>query len=251
MENKNDAAVIGSKQAPFLNSLAASCASATNFVDDGIHPSLPNYIAATSGDRQGIADDGLPASHQLDVDNIFRQVRATGSTAKSYVESMPKNCSLVSTARYAAKHNPAAYYVGADDRAACARDDVPFDQFAADLAAGLPAFAFVTPDICNDMHDCSVATGDAWLRTQVGLITASPAYRSGSTALFITFDESESHGQAAIPFVAVLPTVVAGTTSGVRLDHYSLLAFTEDALGISTHLGHAAGAASLAGALGL
>ena len=162
---------------------------------------------------------------------------------------MPANCSLQSTSRYAVKHNPAAYFVGGDDRAACERDNVSFDQFLPDLAGGLPAFSLITPDICNDMHDCPVATGDKWLQGVVSAITASPTYREGRTAVFIVFDESEGGGTT--PFIAIAPTIVPGTVAGIELDHYALLAFAEDALGITTRLGKAASAASMHDAFAL
>jgi hypothetical protein len=249
MGNKNLSAVLDSSSAPHLRSLAESCGTALRYVDHGIHPSLPNYLAATSGGTQGVADDDAPSAHPLQADNIFRQVRALGKTAKSYEEAMPANCTLHSTSRYAVKHNPAAYYVGGDDRAACQRDDVPFDQFLPDLNSGLPSFSLVTPDICNDMHDCSVATGDKWLNGVVGSITTSAVYREGRTAVFIVFDESEGGGTA--PFLAIAPPIVPGTRVETELDHYSLLAFTEDALGVQTRLGSAATAPSMADAFGL
>ena len=249
MENKNFTTVFDSSQAPFLHDLAAQCGAAAQFVDHGVRPSLANYVAATSGDTQGVHDDDPPAKHQLTVDNLFRQVRHAGLGAKSYQESMPSNCAQDSAGKYAVKHNPAAYYIGADDRAACQRDDVPFDQFATDLGGNLPAFSLITPDICNDMHDCSVSTGDAWLGRVVGSITSSTVFRQGKTAVFVVFDESQ--GSGTMPFVAVVPSIKPGTIATAELDHYSLLAFTEDALGISTHLGKAATAPSLAKAFGL
>jgi phospholipase C len=247
MENKNHGTVFDSgEQSPFMHELAAACASASDYVDRGVHPSLPNYIAATSGDTQQIADDEPPSKHPLEVDNIFRQVRDTGRSAKSYQEGMPHNCALESDGKYAVKHNPAAYFVGADDRQACQRDDVPFDQFAADLtgpSARFPAFALISPDLCNDMHDCPVATGDAWLRATMEPILSSALYRAGRTAIFVVFDESQ--GSGTLPFIAIGPSVTAGTVATATLDHFSLLRFTEDALGLGQHLGHAAGATDL------
>jgi hypothetical protein len=196
-----------------------------------------------------VVDDDPPADHQLPMDNIFRQVRAIGKTAKSYQEDMPANCSLESTDNYKVKHTPAAYYVGEDDRAACERDNVSFDQFATDLQQGLPDFSLITPNICNDMQDCSVATGDAWLQQVVTTITSSAVYGEGHTAVFIAFDESESAG--TMPFVAIAPSVKPGTLTDAELDNYSLLAFTEDTLGVTTHLEGAQGAPSLAAAFGL
>ncbi|MEO5900353.1 MAG: alkaline phosphatase family protein [Ilumatobacteraceae bacterium] len=250
MENKNGAAVTNPTTAPYLTSLAASCASATGFVDHGLHPSLPNYLAATTGDPHGVADDGPPSAHPLSTDNIFRQIRSTGQRAVSYEENMPGTCTLATTHLYAVKHNPAIYFVDPDDRAACQRDNVPFDQFDHDLDNGeLPAFSFVTPNLCNDMHSCPVLTGDRWLQHTVATITDSAIYRQGRTIVFITFDESEGSGM--MPFFAIAPGIRSGTQATGPLDHYALLAFTEDALGVPTHLGHAAGAFSLATALGL
>ena len=249
MENKDRGEVFDAQTTPFMHSLAASCGTASNYVDHGIRPSLPNYIAATSGGTQGIADDEFPDKHPVTVDNIFRQVREAGKTSRSYQEAMPANCALKSTARYAVKHNPAAYFVGGDDRAACLRDNVPFDQFASDLDGDLPAFSLITPDICHDMHDCPVSTGDQWLADLMPVITSSAQYRQGRTAVFIVFDES--HGGGTTPFIAIAPTITPGTVAGTELDHYALLAFAEDALGITTRLGKAATAASMADAFAL
>ena len=250
MENKNASQLRDAKQAPFFAQLASTCGSAANYVDHGVHPSLPNYIAATSGSTQGIADDNSPAAHPVQADNIFRQVRARGGTARSYEESMSSACQLSGAGRYAVKHNPAAYFVGGDDRTACATDNVPFTAFATDLSSGaLPSFSMVTPDLCNDMHDCSVATGDAWLAHFVTEVTASADYQVGSTVVLVVFDESE--GAGTMPFFVVAPSVQPGTRPTGELDHAALLAFTEDALGISEHLGAAAGAASLRTAFGI
>ena len=152
MENHRFDQVIGSPDAPYESQLAAACGTAPQYEEVG-GPSLPNYIGATSGGIQGIHDDGSPEQHQLTVDNLFRQVRAAGKQSRSYEEAMPAACSLTPSGRYAVKHNPAAYYQGADDREACGRDNVPLGTlddgpFASDLRNDtLPAFAFIT-QIC-------------------------------------------------------------------------------------------------------
>ena len=245
MENHRADQVIGTDDAPYETGLASTCGQASDYREVG-SPSLPNYIGATSGDTQGIDDDAPPTSHRLTVDNLFRQVRASGRQAVSYQEAMPSACSLTNHATYAVKHNPAAYYQGADDRAACARDNValgtinagPFhDALATDT---LPAFSFVTPDLCHDTHDCSVANGDEWLAAFVPTILDSAAYRAGRTVVFLVWDE-----ETPMPFVAIAPTVPAGSAMSTRLDHYALLRSTEDMLGIAEHLGRAAAAPSL------
>jgi phospholipase C len=242
MENKPYNGIIGSSAAPFENQLAAACGLATNY-HAVTHPSLPNYIAATSGGTQGVADDEPPSAHPLDVPSIFSQVKAVGKTWRSYQESAPGNCSLTSSGRYAVKHDPAAYYTGI--RSDCAVWDVPMGttasgNFLSDLTNGtLPAFSFVTPDLCNDTHDCPVATGDAWLESWFAKILSSPAYLTGRTVIFLTWDEDDDSASNHIPLIVVSPSTPAGTRSGTAFDHYSLLKTTEQLLGITTFLGHA------------
>jgi hypothetical protein len=239
--------VIGRADAPFVSGLVSKCATATDYRSVG-SPSLPNYIGATSGSTWGIADDAGPSTRRLTVDNLFRQVRDSGGTAVSYQEAMPSNCALGGGGTYAVKHNPAAYYVGDDDRSACAADNVPFaPNFLEAMTGGtLPAFAFVTPDLCNDTHDCSVARGDQWLTGVVNDLLDSPAYRAGRTAIFLVWDED-----APMPFVAISPSVQPGTVLTDTVDHYSLLRTTEEMLGISTFLGKAATAPSMRAGLHL
>jgi hypothetical protein len=245
MENHAWGDVIGTPSAPYLTGLAHACATATNWSVVG-SPSLPNYLGATSGSTWGVADDADPGSHPIAADNLFRQVRAAGGSERSFVESMPANCEQVSQGDYAAKHNPAAYYTGGSDRAACQADDVPLSELPAQLAAGtLPTFTSISPNICDDMHDCSVGTGDQWLSTWVPQILDSPAYRSGTTAVFVVFDE-----YSPLANVVIAPSVRPGTVSGAAVSHYSLLRATEEMLGLPL-LGAAASAPSLRAALGI
>ena len=48
MENHSYNTIIGSPRAPYINSLATECGLATNYHNVS-HPSLPNYVSATSG----------------------------------------------------------------------------------------------------------------------------------------------------------------------------------------------------------
>jgi len=251
MENKTRRSVIGAESAPFETYTAALCGTADDYRMNG-SPSLPNYIAMTTGGTQGVRDDLAPARHVITADNLFRQVRAMGGTAKTYAEGMPSPCALVSSGRYAVKHNPAAYFQGGSDRAACQRDDIP----AGNLVDGafitalrtrtLPTFSLVKPDICNDTHDCSVATGDRWLRDWVGKITGSRLYAEQRTAVFVVWDED-----TPMPFIAIAPSIDRGTVTHVALDHYALLRTTEELLGIPARLGTAATAPSMRPLFGL
>ncbi|MBV8064587.1 MAG: hypothetical protein JOY73_03605 [Actinobacteria bacterium] len=246
MENETYSSVIGNRSAPFLTQLARECGVATNY-DAISHPSLPNYIAATSGGTWGIADDQGPASHRVARASIFSQLTAAGLSWRSYEESMPVSCDLSDAGEYAVKHNPAAYYTGI--RSDCRKWDVPFADLEAELASGrLPSFSFVTPNLCDDAHSCPLASGDAWLRLWVARIVDSPSFES--TVLFVTFDEG-SAASNRVPTVVVSPSTRPGTRSTARFDHYSLLRTTEQLLGLHRYLAHAGDAASMRAAFHL
>jgi hypothetical protein len=242
MENHGYDQVVGSSSAPFENTLLEQCGLAAN-LDAETHPSLPNYIAATSGGTQGVTDDADPSAHPLDAASIFSQVKDAGLEWRSYSESAPANCSLTSSGEYAVRHNPAAYYTGIS--ADCATWSVPMGTTSSgalvdDLNANtLPAFSFITPNLCDDTHDCGVASGDAFLKTWIGKIVASPGYTNGSTVIFITWDEDEGTTTNRIPTIVISPSTHVGTISSTPFSHYSMLKATEELLGIATFLGHA------------
>jgi phospholipase C len=250
MENHSYSDIIGSANAPYMNSLAQSCGLATNY-SAITHPSLPNYIAATSGSTQKIHDDNDPSSHPLAVVSLFEQAGSAGS----YEESMPSNCYLTDSGDYAVRHNPEAYYTRI--RTACGVDNVPMGTtssgaFLNALNAGtLPKFVFITPNLQNDMHNGTVAMGDAWLQSWVPKITASSSYQAGNTLLVITFDEGRRNIGQIVATIVVSPYTTPGTRSATAFNHYSLLRTTEELLGISTYLGNAATATSMRSAFGL
>jgi phospholipase C len=251
MENKSYRQVIGNPAAPFATAMVHQCGTATAYHTVG-SPSLPNYLGATSGQTGGIKDDGGPDVHPQNGDNLFRQVRAGGATARSYVESMPANCAVAPQGRYAVKHNPAAYYTSGDDHRACTADDVPLGTIAdgalaSDLRADrMPTLAMVVPDLCHDTHDCPVSAGDAWLTAWLPGILNSSAYQTGTTAVFVVWDE-----YTPVPNIVISPTTPPGTTSTIPVNHYSLLRTTEEMLGIPILLGRAAGARSMRSAFRL
>jgi phospholipase C len=248
MENKSYDSIVGSSSAPYLTHLARVCGLATNYVAVA-HPSLPNYLAATSGDTWGVTDDSPPSAHPIAQASIFSRLAAARMTWRSYEESMPASCDLSNSGEYAVKHNPAAYYTGI--RADCRRWDVPFSALTLDLRLNrLPSFAFVTPNLCDDMHDCPIATGDTWLQRWVSVILASPEYRTGATVVVITFDEG-TDGANHVATVVVSPATRPGTRSAEPFNHYSLLKTTEQLLGIRTSLAHARSATSMRAAFHL
>jgi hypothetical protein len=143
---------------------------------------------------------------------------------------MGEPCRLTNSYRYAVRHNPFVYYTDfRDDAARCAARDVDFRAFESDLAANTYRFMWITPDLCDDAHDCSERHGDDWLRAHVPMILASPGYNAGGV-LFITWDEGE-HGSERIATVVASPRLVRpGFRSDVRHGHASLLATIEDLL---------------------
>lgn len=240
MENRGLDQVAGSSAAPYLDGLAAACGLAVNY--SGVaHPSLPNYIALTSGSTHGITDDSGPGAHPLGGPSLFSLL---GSGWRSLDESMPANCDHSSGGEYAVKHNPAPYYTSI--AATCAVQDVPLTG-ALDLSA---RFTFITPNLCDDMHDCSTSAGDRWLAALVPQILASAAYRSGSLVLFITWDENDAGG-SLVPTYVVAPSVPKGIRSAASFNHYSLLRTTEELLGLTPLLGAAASAPDMQAAFHL
>jgi hypothetical protein len=140
---------------------------------------------------------------------------------------------------YKQKHNPFIYYDNVRTNPARCSQIVPFTQFAADTQANaLPDFAWITPNMCNDMHDCSVSAGDTWLKTWVPTILQSPAWKDNGV-LFITFDEGQTTagccGNAAggrIATLVISPLGRPGFVSETPYTHYSLLRTIESAWGL-------------------
>jgi phosphatidylinositol-3-phosphatase len=239
MENEAYDKVLGNPDVPYINNLAQQYAVADNYY--GItHPSLPNYIAATSGDTQGITSDCTNCF--VDAPNIVDQLEAAGKSWKGYMESMPSPCFVGdSKPLYRQKHNPFIYFDDIRNNPARCEKIVPFTQFDADLQAGaVPDYAWITPNMCNDIHDCSLATGDAWLQTWVAKILASPAWQQNG-ALFLTFDESDhSDGSSCCTYamgghvltLVISPLAKPAYRSQVAYDHYSLLRTIEQAWGM-------------------
>jgi hypothetical protein len=266
-ENQGYDDVVGNGSLPFTNKLAAECGLATDYFGVG-DPSLPNYIAMTSGGTWGVTGD---SSSLLSVPNIFSQVKAQGRSWRAYSESMPRNCDRADSPSgnpvYTAHHEAAVYY--SDIRNDCSRWDVPLGTtstgaLASDLRADrLPAFSIIGPndDGGTVKPGCSRPCGnvdpplsDSFLRDWTTKIFASRAYRSGGTAIFVTWDEDSTFENALCPTLAcdhlativISPSVRPRTRVATPLSHYSLLRTTEELLGLRRYLGQAASAKSMA-----
>lgn len=211
---------------PYLSSLASTYGRTTAY-QAITHPSLPNYLAIAGGSTFGVRDDASPSSHHVTGASVFDQAIAGGRTAKTYVEAMPAPCTLTATTSYGVKHNPWAYFSDAGPRASCRKFDVPAGSTTAgplrqDIDAGLlPNVGLLVPDLCNDGHDCSLATADSWLQSWLPVVQRGPDYRAGRLAIIVTFDEDDNSGDNTVLTVVVSP-YTSHVVSTRDLTHYSL-----------------------------
>jgi phospholipase C len=234
-------------QAPFITAMAKRCGLATNY-HAITHPSLPNYLAMTSGSIHHIHTDCGPQSCSQPGPNIFSQLSRRGIRWRAYAESMPVPCDTQTAGLYAARHVPAVYYLRA--RPGCRRHvrslgKVGSGRMHAALQSGhAPAYMFVTPNLCDDMHSCPVASGDRWLQKWLPMMIASRTYRHGHTVILLTFDEGTAQSNV-VPLVVISRYTAAGTVSHRALSHFSLLRACERLLGIRRYLGKARSARGL------
>jgi phosphatidylinositol-3-phosphatase len=203
----------------YTASLAATYPTATDYHAVS-SPSLPNYLALTSGNTWGITDDGY---HRLPAGGLGAQLTGAGIEWRAYMEGMNKSC-FDSGYPYALKHNPFAYY-----GSSCPQQVVPFTQFAVDIKGNVPQLAWITPGLCHDGHDCSTGVADQWLSQVVPTILASSAWRQNGL-LLITWDEGDDSANHVLT-LAIHPNP-AERTSSQAYNHYSLLATIEDRLGV-------------------
>ncbi|HVU03252.1 MAG TPA: alkaline phosphatase family protein, partial [Polyangiaceae bacterium] len=218
---------------PYLHALATQCSYFSDWTETNTSQnSLTQYIGETSGvNNSATVNDCSPsATCRSTDDNVFRQVRQAGGTAINYVEGATAGCSASGNA---AKHVPALYYFGTytdgtgshSDHDFCNAEVRPYSEFDPN---NLPTYAFVTPTLCNDGHDCNDATVNTWASTNIQRVLDSAAYKAGTVAVFVWYDEDHP-----VPNLTIAPTSHKGqiTTTGVG-SHAALLKTIEDLLGL-------------------
>jgi acid phosphatase len=236
MENHGYSQVIGSPQAPYLNGLARQGALFTG--SRAItHPSEPNYLALFSGSTQGVSDDSCP--HQFSGPSLGSELIAAGRTFAGYSEGLPAvGSGVCESGGYARKHVPWINFSSVPTA-----DSKPWTSFPAGNFAGLPTVSFVIPNLCDDMHDCPVATGDAWVRAHLsGYASWAMTHHS---LLIVTWDENDDSPGNLIPTILAGQPVRPGRY-GQPITHYSVLR-TLEALYRLPLLGHAATASLIRG----
>ena len=207
-------------RAPSIQRLAAKYVLATDYHAVS-SPSLPNYLAMTSGSTWGITDD---AYHVLPAGGLGAQLTTAGVSWRAYMEGLTSAGCLRSPYPYALKHNPFAYYGGS-----CPENVVPLDALDADLAGDTPSFVWITPGLCHDGHDCPLATAGVWLEDLVAQIVTSRAWRDHGT-LFVVWDEGDGRS-SVVPLIVATPDLESRRVDALY-DHFSLLAAIEDAFGL-------------------
>jgi hypothetical protein len=244
LENHDYGEIVGSSNAPYINSLIAQGALATNYKDTN-HPSLPNYLHMISGDDQyfGVVDldPTTPLLFPVDANNLATQLETANIAWRSYQESMGTPCQLSGSGNYAPKHDPFLYFKDQQKGAngLCADTNVDYSKFADDLASNQYRYMWITPNLLDDGHDPQTdpVTGlkdtDGWMSTEVPRILNSDAFKAGGI-LFITWDEAENRtDKDRIPMIIVSSRVKQpGMTSATALDHGSYLATVEDLFGL-------------------
>ncbi|WP_043268612.1 alkaline phosphatase family protein [Streptomyces sp. CT34] len=239
MENRAYGQVIGNSGAPYLNSLKAGGADLTQSYAL-THPSEPNYYMLFSGSNQGRTDDSCVDVGSMSAPNLASELIAAGKSWASYNESLPSQGSTTcSSGDYAQKHNPWFGFSNVPTDTA-----MTMDQFPSDYST-LPKVSFVIPNLCDDMHDCSVSTGDSWLKDN--LSAYADWARSHNSILAITFDEDNRLSGNRIPTLLYGQHVAPGSTSGTKYNHYNVLRTLEDLSGLSSHAGNAASASDISG----
>jgi hypothetical protein len=235
MENAEYGEVIGSRDAPYANALARRYALATHSFAI-THPSLPNYLALVSGSTHGVSSDCTGCA--VSGPSIVDQLEAAHLSWRAYMEDMPHACFRGASARgYAKKHDPFIYFSTVSRSPTRCSRLVGFPELGADLRAGrLPAFAWITPNLCDDGHDCGVRGGDRFLARTVPALL----HELGPHGLLVvTWDEGSSEsgccGVARGGHVATIlagPGARAGARDSAPVDHYGLLGTLERQLGL-------------------
>jgi hypothetical protein len=243
-ENHEADDVLGNSDAPTFNRLATRYATIGNYTAVA-HPSLPNYLALVSGSTHGIDSDCTGCL--VDGRSLADTLQASKKTWKTYAEGLPSvGFTGVSSDRYVKKHVPFLYF-RRNLTPTRIRRIVPLTQFLPDLRRRrLPTFSLVVPDLCHDMHDCGVATGDTWLSGFMKPLLRGSALRN--SVVFVVFDEgtSDDGGGGHVAALAIGPLVRRHASTNAPIDHYGLLRTIEHGLRLPL-LGRSASARPITG----
>lgn len=243
LENTDYSYVVGSSNAPYINSLIPKGGLASNYYAN-THPSIGNYFTMTTG--QVITNDDT-YSATVSVDNVVRQLDAASKSWKVYAENLPSTGYLGGDVPplYLRRHNPLSFFSDVANSNSDTMKIVDFSQLATDLAGGqLPNYSFIVPNALHSAHSCTdgsmncplggrLQVADTWLSNNLPTILNNSQFQQ-SGLLVLTFDEStddNTNGGGKIMTLLLGTNVKAGYTGTVQYDHRSLLDLTMSAAG--------------------
>jgi len=249
MEDQDWSSIKGSPSAPYINNVLLPMGSHAEayFNPPSMHPDLPNYLWLEAGSNLGVTDNSPPASNsQSTTSHLVTMLTAAGKTWKSYNEGIDgATCPLTSVAQFAVYTNPFVYFddvtnTNSTSSATCLAHVLPYSQLSTDLKANTVAnYTFITPNTTDSMGGGSVASGDAWLATNLPTILNSLAYQAGGLIL-ITWDQAVT-ADGPIGMIVISPNGKGGGYSNtLDYTHGSTLRTVEELLGVTPFLGDAA-----------
>jgi hypothetical protein len=240
LENHEYDQVIGSSSAPYINNLAKRYGLATASYAS-THPSLPNYLHLVAGSAYGITNDCTTCSYEAP--SLSDELNALAVPWAAYFEGISAPCPTASStsAGYAKKHNPFVY----DTHTALNPWDcnhvkpMPSNLASSLDAAGAPDYVWVTPNLCDDAHDCGIGTADSWLSSHLEPVFSTSWFAHGGVVL-LTFDEGTTSagccsGQASgghIVTIVASSSVAGGKTHAAAVDHDGVLGTVERLYGV-------------------
>ena len=217
------------------------------------HPSIGNFFTFTTSEVLTNDDRQIPSSFPVSMDNVVRELVAAGKTWKAFAESLPSvgylgGDTTSGGGRYYVRHVPVAYLTDVQNSSAQQQNLVPFTQLAQDLLSGsLPDYSFITPNGCDDAHDCALGIADNWLKNNIDPLINDPVFQKDG--LIIVFDESSSdnsNGGGHVVCTLISPAFSKlGYSSTTLNQHESVLRLMREGLGITTLPGAAANASTM------
>src|SRR5712691_277609 len=236
----------------YITGLASAYGLALNYSAVG-HPSLPNYLALTSGGNYTTAPfdrDCFPQSNGCFVSapNIIDSIDSSGRTWRAYMEDYAGECSHTGTTFYLNQHNPFVYFTDINNNATrCSRIvnanpgatgylALP-TQLLSDLNSTAIAsnYMWLTPNVCNDGHNIcaplnnTVSQQNQYLSLLVPRILNSTIFRAERAALFIVWDESATTRNNVVTAIWAGSPVITGYLSTSAYGHYSAIKTIESA----------------------
>ena|SRR5215469_1111936 len=251
-ENRNYGSVTSSSM-PYLSGLMTQYGLATQYYAN-THPSIGDYMMLTTGQVLTKDDSAIPPSFPVSADNVVRELLAAGKTWKAYAESLPSVGYLGGDTtdgggQYLVRHVPIAYLTDVQNSPTQRQNLVPFPQLAQDLSNdSLPNYSFITPNGCDDAHDCDLSTADHWLKVNIDPLIKNSIFQKDGL-LIVVFDESgndNTNGGGRVVCTLISPAFSKlGYQSTNIYQHQSVLRLTLEGLGITTPPGAASTAPTM------